>query len=138
MVKAQFDKSTNLFCWTFLTPFICSIFYTTDTIGFHCNLLSGNIFLAITFIAFDFMILSDLICNSNNLVEISFYWSFLVDCLMCLSISLKALKTLKSSFSGSILINLQSSSCSIAFCLFISWSIFLSLCPFPSISIESL
>ena len=51
---------------------------------------------------------------------------------MCLNVSLIVLKISKSSLSGSILINLQSNSCSIAFCLLIWQSIFLSLCLFSS------
>ena len=70
------------------------------------------------FIAFDFIILSDLNSNPNNLVEMLFIRVFLVDCLMCLN-SLIALKISKSSLPGSIVINLQPSSCSIAFYLFI-------------------
>ena len=70
------------------------------------------------------MILFDLNSNPNNLVEIlfirvflvdCFIRVFLVDCLTCLNISLIALKISKSSLSGLILINLQPSSCSIAF-----------------------
>ena len=88
--------------------------------------------------AFDFIILSDLNSNSNNLVEIWFVRALFVDCLICVKISSIALKISMSSLSGSILINLQPSSYSISFCLFISWSIFLSLCPFSSVSVASL
>ena len=84
---------------------------------------------------FVFMELFDLNFNLNNLFESSSIKDFLVDCsvnflvdfLMCLCISLMALKILKSSLSGLVLMNPQTSSFSIAFCLFISWSIFLSL-----------
>ena len=62
--------------------------------------------------------LSDVNYNPNNLVEVLFIRVFLVDCLMCLNISLIALKISKSSLSGSTLVNLQPSSCSITFCLF--------------------
>ena len=86
---------------------------------FHYYLQSGNIFLTINFIAFDFGILSGLNHYRHNLVEILFIKAFLVDCLKCLNISLIALKISKSSLSVSILINLQPSSYSIAFCLFI-------------------
>ena len=43
--------------------------------------------------------------NPNNLAEFLFIRVFLVDYLMCLSISLTVLKISKSSLSGSILIN---------------------------------
>ena len=46
--------------------------------------------------------LYDLNSNLNNIVKISFIRILLVDCLMCLNISLIALKILKSSLSGSI------------------------------------
>ena len=61
--------------------------------------------------------LSDLNSNPNSLLEILLISVSVVGCLMCLNISLIALK--KSKYSGSILINLQPSSCSVAFCLFI-------------------
>ena len=64
--------------------------------------------------------LSDLNSNSNNLLEISFIRVFLVDCLMCLNILLAVLKISKPSLSESTLVNLQISSCSIAFFLLIS------------------
>ena len=69
------------------------------------------------FIAFDFIILFDLNLNPNNLTKILFIRAFLIDCLMCLNISMIVLKISKSSLSGSILINLQPSSCSVAFCI---------------------
>ena len=76
-------------------------------------------FLTKNFIAFDFIIISDLNSNPNNLVEILFIRVFLVDCFICLNISLIALKMSKSSFSVSLLINLKPNYCSIGFCLFI-------------------
>ena len=80
------------------------------------------------------MELFDLTSNLNNLFEsssikdflVDFSVNFLFDFLMCLCISFIALKILKFSSSGSILINFQPSSFSNAFCLCISWSIFLS------------
>ena len=81
---------------------------------------------------------SDLNSNANNLVEILLVSVFSVDRLMFLNISLTVLKISKPSFSESILINLRPSSCATAFCLLISQSIFLTLCPFQSISIASL
>ena len=45
--------------------------------------------------------------SNPNLVKILLISVFFVDCLICLNISLIALKILKSSLSGSILINLQ-------------------------------
>ena len=53
--------------------------------------------------------------------------SFLVNFLICPCISFMTLKILKSFSSGLILINSQLSCFSNVFCLFISWSIFLSL-----------
>ena len=81
------------------------------------------------------MELFDLNSNLNNLFESSSIKDFLVDSsvnflvnfLICLCISFMALKILKVFASGLILINSQVSYFSNAFCLFISWSIFLSL-----------
>ena len=70
---------------------------------------------------FVFIELSFLNYNLNNLFERSSIKDFLVDSLMCLCISFMALKILKFSSSGLILINSQLSSFSNAFCLFISW-----------------
>ena len=66
------------------------------------------------------MILSDLNSNPNNFVETLIISVFLVDCLMFLNISLIVLKISTSSLSGTVLINLQPSYCSIVFCCFIS------------------
>ena len=63
-------------------------------------LIIRQYFLTINFIAFYFIILSDLNAKPNNLVEILFIRVFLVDCLMCLNISLIVPKILRSSFSG--------------------------------------
>ena len=63
--------------------------------------------------------LSDSNSNANNLAEILFIRVFLFDFLKCLNIPLTVLKISRSSFSGSILINLKTSYCSIAFSLFI-------------------
>ena len=82
------------------------MFLTTDTIGFYGDLWSGNIFLTINLIAFYFIILSDLNSSPNNLVKVLFIRAFLVDWLMCLSISLVVLKPSKTFLPGSILINL--------------------------------
>ena len=83
-------------------------------------------FLKINFITFDFAILSDLSSYRNNLVEILFIRAFLVYCLIYLNISLIVLKISKSSLSESIVINIQPSFSSIAFCLYVSLSILLS------------
>ena len=91
--------------------------------------------LATYFKHFAFIELSSLNSNLNNLFESSFIKdflvdfsvSFLVDFLMCLCISFVAVKILKFFSSGLILINPQPSYFSNAFCLCISWSIFLSL-----------
>ena len=96
------------------------IFFKTDAICFHCYLQSDNTFLTINFIVFDFIILSDLTSDPNNFVEIFIIGIFLVDSLTVLNTSLIVLKMSKSSLSESILINLQPSSCSIAFYFFIS------------------
>ena len=80
------------------------------------------------------MELSDLNSSLNNLFESSstkdFFVDssvdFLFDSLMCLTISFMALKTLKFSLSGLILINLQLSYFSNAFCLSILQPISLS------------
>ena len=56
----------------------------------------GQYFLTIDFIALNFIILSDLKSDNNNLVEILFIIAILVDCLMCLNMSLIALKISKS------------------------------------------
>ena len=75
--------------------------------------------------------LFDLNSNLNNLLESSsikdFLVDFLIDSLMCLNISFLALEILKTFLSGSILISLQQSFSSNAFCLCISWLIFPSL-----------
>ena len=88
----------------------------------------GNIFLTAYFKHFVFMELSDFNSSLNNLFESSstkdFFVDssvyFLFDSLMCLTISFMALKTLKLYLSGLILINLQQSYFSNAFCLSIS------------------
>ena len=113
------------------------IIFTLNKMKQWCLQL-GSIFLTINFIAFDFTFLSDLNSNPNNLVEILIIRVFLVDCSICLNISLIALKISNSSLSGSFLINLQPSSWFIAFYLFISWSMFLSLFPFSSFCIAVL
>ena len=94
-------------------------------------LIIKNIFLTIYLIA---------CCTLILIISLKFYLLefFLLDCLMFLNISLIVTKMSKSSLSGSILISLQPSSFSIAFCLFIWSSIYLSLCPFLSVSIASL
>ena len=80
------------------------------------------------------MVLSNLNSSLNNLFESSSTKNFFVDSsvdylcdsLMCLNISFMGLTTLKSSLSTLILINLQPSSFSKAFCLFISQPMSLS------------
>ena len=62
---------------------------------------------------------SDLKSNPKIAVELLLLRYLLVDCLMSLSISLIVLKISKSSLSGSIVINLQPSSCFVAFCPFV-------------------
>ena len=51
-------------------------------------------------IAFDFITLCNSKSNRNNLIEVLFIGSFLVDCLMCLNISLIVSKISKFSLSG--------------------------------------
>ena len=92
------------------------------------------------------MELFDLNSNLNNLFEsssmkdllVDFSVYFLVDSLMSLCISFIALKILKSFSSELFLMNSQLSYFSNAFCLYVSWSIFLSGWPFSSTSIASL
>ena len=135
----QFDKSINPFCLVFLTfEFRCQYMFYNWRNTFLLLLVFRQYYFNNKLSSSWIFILSDLNSNLNNLVEISFIRVFLADCLMCLNISLISLLIFKSSLSGSILINLQSSCCSIAFCFFISWSIFLSLCSFLSIYIASL
>ena len=70
---AKSDKCINLFCLDFLTlefSFVVS-FSIADAKRFHCYLYLGNILLTINFIAFDFIILSDL--NSNLIISLKFY-----------------------------------------------------------------
>ena len=92
-------------------------------------------FLTIYFSAFEFITLSDLNSDLNHLIEFFFITVFWVDCLICLNISLIALKMSKSSLLKLILINLQLSSCSITFCFFyfivntsVTASIFINFC----------
>ena len=54
-------------------------------------------FLTINSMAFDFIILSDLNSNPNNLIEILLISVFLVDCSVRLNISLTVLKISKPS-----------------------------------------
>ena len=132
----EFDKSINLFCLVFRTlellfaAIFVFVLFTTDTLDiFHCSLNSvksdkvtynNAVFWIINFIAFKFIMLCDTSCNPNNLIEVLFIVVFSVNCLMCLDILLIVLKISKSSLSRSTLINLQPSSCSIAFLIFIS------------------
>ena len=131
---AQFHTSINLFCLILLTlEFLFAVlFFTTDTIHLHCFyviqnqttlLITRQYFFTIHFIGFDFIVLSDLSSNPNNIIEILFISVFLANwldyCLMYLNFSLIALKISKSSLSGIILINSKPSYCSIASGLFI-------------------
>ena len=118
----ELDKSINLFCLVFLTLefsftvfflFIYFLFFcTADTIRLHCFipnqaalLIIGQYFLPVYFKVFDIILLSDLNFHPNNLLEILFITVFSVDCLVCLNISLRAIKISKSSFSALILLN---------------------------------
>ena len=69
------------------------------------------------------MILSDLYSNFNDFIQVLSINVFLVDwlddCLMNLDISSVASKISKPSFSGSVLLNCQPSSCYMSSCLFI-------------------
>ena len=117
-----------------ITLFIIVTFLQAISFQFHFYNV-GNIFLTTYFKHFLFMGLFDLNSNPNNLFEstsikdslVDSSVNFLVDLVMCLCISFIALKILKFSSSGLILINSQPSSFSIAFCLSTSWSVFLSL-----------
>ena len=104
----QFDKSINLCCLFFLTLEFSFAVYFLQLIQ-YVSIITYNqsIFCNNKFYIF-FVILSDLFLSSlNNLIEILFIKVFLVDSLICLNISLIALKISKSSLSGSILINLH-------------------------------
>ena len=119
---AQFAKSTNLFYLVFLTLKLSFAVYFLELTQ-HISIATynqANSFLTISIIAFDFIMLSDLNYNSNNLIEILFIRVFLVNCLMCLNTLKISSKISKSFLSVSILINIQPSCCSIAICLFIS------------------
>ena len=87
----------------------------------------SNTFLATVSNTFVIIELFDLNLSSNILFEIFSTQDFLVDFLMCLCISFMALKVLKFSSSGLILINTLPSSFSIAFCLCISYFYYYNL-----------
>ena len=118
-----------------------------DSYRLHVLYNLGNIFLTTYFKhCFYGVMLFFLDPNLHNLFEslslkyflVDFSVDFLIDSLMCLNISFLALKILKSFSSGLFLMNSQLSSFSNAFCLFISWLIFLSLWRISSTSITSL
>ena len=91
-------------------------------------------------VAFNFIVLSDLNSNVNNLIEIFLYQRCFIQLIrrLCATISFAALKISNLSLSGLVLINSQPIYYSVGFKLFISWSIFSSLCSYSSLSIESL
>ena len=111
--KTQFDRSINLFYLVLtqefvftvfflqLTSCVCMFFAWSKTKGLYS--LYDNIFLKIYYTAFDFIVVSGLNANPNNLNEILSVRVFLVgwldDCLMYLNILLTALKILKASLS---------------------------------------
>ena len=95
----QFDKSINLFCLVFLTFELSFPVYFLQLTRYVCFVTYNQ---AINFAAFHFIMLSDLNSNPYNLAEIFLISVFSVDCLICLNISLTALKISKSSLSGSI------------------------------------
>ena len=95
-------------------------------------------FLTIYFNAFDIIELYFLNTIFNKAFKILSIKDFLVDFLMHQCILFMALKILIFCSSGLILITSQPSSFSIAFCLCISWSIFLSLSPNSLTSIANL
>ena len=70
------------------------------------------------FVAFNFLILSDLNFNPNNLVEILFIRVFLIDCLMCRDISLITLKIFSVFFARMNSYRLTSNLLFLGFCLF--------------------
>ena len=89
----QFDKSINLFCLVFLTlEFLFAVFFLQQIQDASIVTYNQSIFITINFIIFDFLILSDLNSNPNNLVKILLIRVFLVDSLMYLNISLIAPK----------------------------------------------
>ena len=89
--------------------FVCSFFFNNRHNRFPLLLIIRKYFFDDNFNnnfhSFDFNILSYLNSNPNHLVEICFIRVFIVDSLMCLNISLIALKISKSSSSGSIITN---------------------------------
>ena len=95
----QFDKSISLFYLVFLTlDFSLAVYFLQLTQYVSIVTYNQALFFNNIFYSFDFIMLSDL--NSvPNLVEILFARVFLVDCLMCLNISLTVLKMSKSSLS---------------------------------------
>ena len=97
LIEAYKDVlSINMFCLVFLTlEFSFAVFF-----------LQSTKYISINFVAYLFIVLSNLKSNRNNLVKIVFIRVFLVDCPICLNISLIALKISKCFLSGSILINL--------------------------------
>ena len=83
--------------------------------------------MTIYFKAFAFMEWFDWNSSSNGLFEIFSTKNFLDDSFVCFCILFIALKISKIYSSGLILVNTQQSSFSIAFCVSISWLIFLLL-----------
>ena len=82
-LTVQFDKSINLFCLFLLTfKFLFSIYFLQLVQDASIITYNEQYFLTIKFIAFGFIIISDLSSFSNNLVEILLVRVFLVDCLM--------------------------------------------------------
>ena len=87
--------SINMFCLVFLKlEFSFAVFF-----------LQSTKYIPINFVAYLFIVLSNLKSNRNNLVKIVFIRVFLVDCSICINISLIALKISKFFLSESILIN---------------------------------
>ena len=113
---AQFDKNINIFCLVFLTFEFRSqyIFYNWHN-TFPLLLIIRQYFCSNKFLSFWFYYI--IWFNPNDLVEIVLISVFIVDCLMCLNISMIALKISKCSSSGSILMNLQTRSYHIALLL---------------------
>ena len=148
----KFESWINLFVLVLLTiEFLFSVFFfTTDTIRFHCFLYDvkqDNVtynrtlffkkYISYILILFYYRIWTIILINLLKFYLLgSFRWLFDVS-----KYFIDSSKNIKVSLSGSIVRNLEPSSCAADFCLLILQSIFfyirifISLCRFSSISI---
>ena len=134
----KFDSRINFFFSSFDNRVsVFSVFFTTDTIRSHCFLydVKQDNFL----ILFYYRIRTIILINLLKFYLLgSFRWLFDVS-----KYFIDSSKNIKVSLSGSIVRNLEPSSCAVDFCLLILQSIFIyirvfiSLYPFSSISIAT-